>query len=106
MKPQNLQSTDHKTANPSSAAQPELDIHHSGPVLITTEVGDKDWHKAYSPSNNCTHVIKASLFTDGQFRAEVSMQYIISHPRARQTNTEKKPWTLSHIIQLIQIPSN
>lgn len=81
MKPQNLQSTDHMTGIPSSAARLELDIYCSGPVLITREVGYRDWDKAYSPSNNHTH--KASLSTDGRFRREVSVQNIISHPRTR-----------------------
>lgn len=59
-------------------------------MLIITELGDRDCGKACSPSNDHTHVNKASLSRDGQFRAEVSMQYIISHPRARETNTVTK----------------
>lgn len=71
------------TANPSSAARLELDMYCYSPVLITTEVGYRDSDQAYSPPTNHTHVLKSSLFTDGQFRAQVSMQYIILHPRAR-----------------------
>lgn len=90
------QQANHMATNPFSAARSELDVHCSGAVLITTEVGD--WNKAYSPSNNHTHVTKASLSTDRQSRAKISMQDIISHPRARQTNTVIKSRRFCHIL--------
>jgi len=85
----------HRTFNQQTTSQPIflvqqgpsqifiVAIHSTGPVLIITEVGDRECDTACSPSSDHTHVIQASLPTDGQLRADLSMQYIISYPRAR-----------------------